>query len=253
MKHPLFPKTPSLTGEARFFEGALIGLGFGFITVSWLQLGSPAWFQILGSAMGLGGFLAMGYRKPWQKDHPRAKGVVDTVKIDPALDCVSLFRAHSAPLIKTVCLLGSARAQAYEAFAQGLELKPMGCDPSEFHRSKLSHDAKARIKPLPISEYLHKLPPQTRFDLIYVESFASLKVQEVPKHLNQLAKICPYLYFDSYWLPPTRKDDPPHTRRPREFWEEQLVMAGFQEYQNLWDGQSGLWVSLKFETSAPHK
>jgi hypothetical protein len=145
--------------------------------------------------------------------------------IDHCIEIVNHFELR----IDSVVVLGAATGRVLEHFERAWGVSAEGCELSRWAHSRIPARQRQRIACADMRRYVPRLlRAGRRVDLIFSNSLVYLPAAELGPFLAQCAQLGRYLHF----LSSTSEDYEPGdafrvTLRPRRWWREQFVRAGF--------------------------
>jgi len=143
--------------------------------------------------------------------------------------CIEIVN-HFGIRVESVLVLGAATGQVLEHFERAWGVRPEGCEISHWAHARIAPRQRGRIARSDMRRYV---PARVReggeVDLIFSNSLVYLPAREVAGFLAQCARLARYFHF----LSSTSEDYEPgdrarRTLRPRAWWRERFLGAGFR-------------------------
>jgi len=145
--------------------------------------------------------------------------------IEHCISIVERFRLR----VGSVMVLGAATGEVLRDFDHAWRIRPIGCEISRWAHGRIPARYRASIARADLRHYLRDCARRdVRTDLIFSNSLVYIDPAEVPQVLAHCRSIGRYLHF----LSSTSEDFEPHddyrkTLRPRAWWRERFIEAGF--------------------------
>ena len=132
--------------------------------------------------------------------------------------------------VRSVLVLGAATGQVLGHFEAELDLVPHGCELSEWAHARIPERYRPSIARADMREYVpQQLELGHRFDLCFTNALIYLQEKDIPPLLRDVASMCRYLHLASSTEEFYEPGDTYVTLlKPRTWWREQLLEAGFR-------------------------
>jgi len=136
---------------------------------------------------------------------------------------------HFGLQIRSVQVLGAATGHVLRDLRRALHLRPRGCEISHWAHRQIDPRDRAQIARADMRSYVPQCVRRGEHcDLIFSNSLVYLKAREIPKFLEHCRRLGRYFHFMSSTSEAYEPGD--HYRvtlRPRRWWRDRFVEAGF--------------------------
>jgi hypothetical protein len=131
---------------------------------------------------------------------------------------------------RTVVVLGTATGRVLEDFERAWRVRPAGCEISRWAHARIPARLRRRIARADMRDYVPDLAAQgERFDLLFTNSLIYLEARELPALAADCSRIARHMHFYSSTSESYEPGDRHRvTLRPREWWRELYLAAGFE-------------------------
>jgi hypothetical protein len=131
--------------------------------------------------------------------------------------------------IDSVMVLGTATGEVLRDFERAWGLRPSGCEISRWAHRRIPPELRRSIACADMRRYVPECSARgLRVDLIFSNSLVYLEAREVTDFLVQCRALCRYFHFLSSTTEAFEPSDTHRrTLRPRRWWRERFVEAGF--------------------------
>ena len=131
--------------------------------------------------------------------------------------------------IDSVMVLGAATGEVLQHFERAWGIRPVGCEISRWAHRRIPPAFRASIACADMRRYVPECAAGgVRADLIFSNSLVYLEASEVPEFLAHCRELCRYFHFLSSTSESFEPSDTHRrTLRPRRWWRERFVEAGF--------------------------
>lgn len=131
---------------------------------------------------------------------------------------------------RTVVVLGTATGRVLEDFESAWRVRPAGCELSAWAHARIPAQLRSRIARADMRDYVPTLAARgERFDLLFTNSLVYLGARELPAFAAHCSHIARHLHFYSSTSESYEPGDRHRvTLRPREWWRELFLAAGFE-------------------------
>jgi len=136
---------------------------------------------------------------------------------------------HLGLRVDSVVVLGTATGEVLRHFERAWGIRPRGCEISRWAHRRIPPQNRAQVACADMRRYVPALLARgERVDLIFSNSLVYLEADEVGRFLAQCRTLGRYFHFlsstsESY----EPSDRHRRTLRPRRWWRERFVEAGF--------------------------
>lgn len=157
-------------------------------------------------------------------------------------ECCALFRQKDAPVLKSICVLGTASGEILEGFDRKLGLKPYGCELSEWAYRRIPAAYRRRVSCEDMRSFVKRaVADEKRFSLVFSNSFIYLPERQISPFLRELARCTDFLHFRSSFSRISCPDPWRRTLKPYAWWNERLEAAGFGAVPGARGSRTYLW------------
>jgi hypothetical protein len=131
--------------------------------------------------------------------------------------------------IDSVMVLGAATGEVLRDFERAWGIRPQGCEISRWAHRRIPPELRSSIACADMRRYVPECAARgRRVDLIFSNSLVYLEAREVTDFLKQCRELCRYFHFLSSTSESFEPSDTHRrTLRPRRWWRERFVDAGF--------------------------
>ncbi len=160
-----------------------------------------------------------------------------------AENCVATLRRMRAP-VGSLLVLGAATGQVLTHLERAFGVRAHGCEISAWAHARIPLRQRRRIERSDLRHYLPRLARRRRrFDLIFCNALVYLTPRDLPDVLRAASRVGDFFHFYSS----TSEDHEPGDRhratlRPRAWWREKFVAAGWKPTRSRY-----LWRSVQPE------
>jgi len=157
-----------------------------------------------------------------------------------AENCVATLRRMRVPVASLV-VLGTATGQVLDHFARELGVRAHGCEISAWAHARIPARHRRRVERADMRRYLPRLARAGRsFELIFCNALIYLEPGDVPAVLDSARRVGRWFHFYSS----TSEDHEPGdgarvTLRPRAWWRERFLAAGWRPTRSRYLWRSG--------------
>lgn len=132
--------------------------------------------------------------------------------------------------IESVVVLGTATGRVLQHFDDAWGIRPEGCEINRWAHRRIPDRYRSAIACTDLRRYVPRLlRAGRRIDLCFANSLVYLAAEEVEDLLTQCSRICAYFHFLSSTSESFEPDDTHRvTLRPRAWWRERFMRAGFR-------------------------
>jgi hypothetical protein len=131
---------------------------------------------------------------------------------------------------RSVVVLGAATGRVLEDFEAAWRVQPSGCEISAWAHARIPARLRRRIALADMRDYVPALAARgARFDVLFTNSLVYLDVAELPQLAALCSRIASHLHFYSSTSEAYEPGDAYRvTLRPRTWWRELFLRAGFE-------------------------
>jgi hypothetical protein len=131
---------------------------------------------------------------------------------------------------RSVLVLGAATGRVLEDFEATWGVRPAGCEISAWAHARIPARLRRRVARADMRDYVPALAASgERFDLLFTNSLIYLDARELPALAADCSRIARHMHFYSSTSESYEPGDRHRvTLRPREWWRELFVAAGFE-------------------------
>ena len=131
--------------------------------------------------------------------------------------------------VRSIAVLGAATGRVLEHFDAAWGIRPWGCEISSWAHERIPGRYRRRIRCADMRDYLKELESRGReFDLIFSNALVYLEASEVEPFLARCARLSRHFHFWSSTSEDYERGDRRRvTLRPRAWWRERFLVAGF--------------------------
>ncbi len=142
--------------------------------------------------------------------------------------CLSIFRRLRVK-VDSVLVLGAATGEVLAHFDSAWKVRPHGCEISAWAHAAIPGRYRRRIRCADLRDYLPELVESRHsFDLIFANSLVYLEAHEIPRVLEQCARLSGHFHF---WSSTSEDHEPGDayrvTLRSAAWWKKRFRAAGF--------------------------
>lgn len=130
---------------------------------------------------------------------------------------------------RSVLVLGCATGRVLEDFEAAWRVRTAGCEISAWAHAQIPPRLRRRIARADMRDYLPALVARrARFDLLFTNSLIYLRARELPALVAACSRVAGWLHFYSSTSESYEPGDRHRvTLRPRDWWRELFLAAGF--------------------------
>ena len=131
--------------------------------------------------------------------------------------------------VDSVMVLGAATGEVLQHFERAWGIRAVGCEISRWAQRRIPPRFRGSIACADMRQYVPECAASgVRADLIFSNSLVYLDAYEVPGFLAQCRELCRYFHFLSSTSESFEPSDTHRrTLRPRRWWRERFIEAGF--------------------------
>lgn len=154
--------------------------------------------------------------------------------------CISVMRRLGLR-VASVAVLGAATGRVLERFEDAWGVRPWGCEISAWAQARIPARFRRRVACADMRDWVPaQLARGRHFDLLFTNSLVYVQADELRDFAAACARLCDHMHFYSSTSEEYERGDRYRvTLRPRSWWRELFIDAGFEPTRSPYVWRSG--------------